>query len=164
MNLTLDDLSVRHINSGDLNWLYDCKIKYRQFLQRPFFGTIDTQKEWIKTLGSNNFGLMIERGNCAVGFYYIKNIDWINSHHEFTYWANPEVLGKGYGKLILKKGLEYSFDTLGIRKVYGEVLSNNPASIKVMKGCGFQEIGVRKNHCFNNGQSIDIIIMETFSK
>lgn len=152
---------MEHITEDDLSWLLEHKKLYSSSLQRPFEGTIETQKEWFKTLNICNMAFRVyETPRRSIGFYYAKNIDYADQSHDFTYWVDKDTRGLGLAKIVLQRGLYYSFESLGMKRVYGQVLANNWLSIRTMVNCGFKPIPKKKSVCIKDGKEIDLIMME----
>lgn len=55
---------------------------------------------------------------------------------------NPKWRGKGYGKLGLKKSLDYGFQELDLKKVRADLHQDNIPSKKIFLGIGFKETGL----------------------
>ena len=59
---------------------------------------------------------------------------------------NPAFRGKGYGKRMLRLGMEYAFHRCGAKKVTLGVFANNPGAYHCYKAVGFTENGRTKNY------------------
>ena len=70
--------------------------------------------------------------------------------------TEEEERGKGLATAILKRLLEYLKER-GIKHVYLEVESTNPAAISVYKKCGFRSYNIRKDYF---GTNRDAILMD----
>ncbi|MGB0980666.1 MAG: GNAT family N-acetyltransferase [Winogradskyella sp.] len=60
--------------------------------------------------------------------------------------------GKGFGKEALELLVNYCFGTLHLHQVYANIPQNNLPSLKLFKGNGFKEIGLKKEWSFDGNQ------------
>lgn len=73
------------------------------------------------------------------------------------YSIDKEEQGKGYMKEALKLVIEYAFEEMCLHRLEASTLLDNNKSQSVLKGCGFQEIGINKKYLFINGKWRDHI-------
>lgn len=82
------------------------------------------------------------------GHFIFRMLDFEkNSVHMGFIIVSPEKRGKGFGKQMIRKALEYATDILGVRKVTLGVFENNDAAYHCYLSSGFKV----KNHvkdCF----------------
>ena len=69
-----------------------------------------------------------------------------------------------YGPIIEYKILEYIFDKLKMRKIYGYTLSSNHEILKIHKFFGFRKEGILKRHILINKKEHDLILTSLFLK
>ena len=152
----------RKIDVADLDRLYDLKINSQNFTNSLFLKNKTEQAQWFESLKNNQreLALIYQKNNEDVGFYYIRDIDWISRNHNFSYYIYEQYREKGNGFKMLSDAIDYSFYTLNMNKIYGEVLSNNLASIHIIKKCGFKILCSKKNHCYKNGKYYDSLYFE----
>lgn len=72
--------------------------------------------------------------------------------------------GKGYGKETLLLISEYVFNTLNLKKIILEVVSNNSAAIKLYETFGFEREGLLKENYFANNKYFNVEIMALFKE
>jgi len=58
---------------------------------------------------------------------------------EIDIYVSPEDQGRGLGKTILMEGTAWIKKNTGIKRLFARVKSDNKASIRMFKGCGFKE-------------------------
>jgi len=58
---------------------------------------------------------------------------------------------KGFGKEALQLLINYSFKHLNLHQLYCNISEDNQASIKLFTSQGFNEIGLKKDWNFTNG-------------
>ena len=64
---------------------------------------------------------------------------------------------RGTGKILGASTLRYAFDELGLKKVRGEVLASNQASINFHRSLGFEQEDRPAGGRFDNARSQDVI-------
>lgn len=80
-----------------------------------------------------------------VGFFTLRKTN--NSPDELRFGfviVNPEFRNRGYGKEMLKQGLDYVFRTYGAKKASLGVFENNPAAYHCYKAVGFRDAIISK--------------------
>ncbi|MCP3942781.1 MAG: GNAT family N-acetyltransferase [Desulfobacteraceae bacterium] len=117
-------------------------------LEKPY--PEEKAKEWflnrILHWEKNHFGSFViqEResekiiGYC--GLEYVGESDFI----DIRYGLIQEVWGKGYAFEVASCCLEYGFETLGLKTIYGAVVPENYSSIHILK-----KIGMKPDSNFN---------------
>lgn len=65
--------------------------------------------------------------------------------------AKSEHKHKGYGKEALQLVCNYAFTHLHVHQVYANIGEDNTASIKLFENLGFQQIGVKRDWNYVNG-------------
>ncbi|AFG35383.1 acetyltransferase, ribosomal protein N-acetylase [Fervidobacterium pennivorans DSM 9078] len=83
----------------------------------------------------------------------------INKNAYITFYVAPQYRGKGIGKLIIRKALEFAFKELNLRRVTAEVYEYNERSLRLLESLGFKKEGILKEAKFHDGRYWDIIVM-----
>lgn len=105
---------------------------------------------------SINFG--IYRGNRFIGKIQISNIIVGVFKSAFVgYSIDESEQGKGYMKEALSLVSKYAFDEMGLHRLEASTLIDNIKSQRVLKACGFKELGINENYLFINGKWRDHI-------
>ena len=60
---------------------------------------------------------------------------------EIGYWIGRAFWGKGYAREAVGRMVRFAFDELGLDRVWGAVLTDNPASCRVLSASGFKPMG-----------------------
>lgn len=91
----------------------------------------------------------------------LHDIDRFNNNLRFGIIIfNKNYLRKGYGKEILNLLLRFSFENLGMNKVYLTPRTDNKLAIYIYKRLGFKKEGImRKEYKVREGQYIDPLRM-----
>lgn len=72
--------------------------------------------------------------------------------------------GRGIGKQLMAKGLEWAREKEGVEKVALGVFSNNKRAFRLYENFGFKVEGVRRRHYYIAGRPEDEIDMSLFVK
>lgn len=78
--------------------------------------------------------------------------------------ADDNSRGKGYGTKLINTIIRYGFDTLNLNKVTAEVLSENKASEKMFRKCGFVVDGCLRDDVFKNNRYYDVLSMSVLKR
>jgi RimJ/RimL family protein N-acetyltransferase len=70
---------------------------------------------------------------------------------------------KGYASEVVSLCVKFAFETLGMHKVYLDVVENNVAATRLYEKCGFHTEGVLKDHIYLNGEYCDLRMMGIFN-
>jgi RimJ/RimL family protein N-acetyltransferase len=100
--------------------------------------TVDAGKQWIKFAENSDTIFAITRNNEAVGSIGLnigEDIERLSA--EVGYWLGEEHWGKGIVSSALKGILDYSFNELGLERIFSVPLEQNIASRRVLEKNGF---------------------------
>lgn len=88
--------------------------------------------------------------NNIVGHFIMRYLNGDNRILRFG-WVivNDSIRGKGYGTLMLKTGLTYAFDVLGVDKVTIGVFENNELAHNCYKKVGFVDKEIKESKPWN---------------
>ncbi|MFH1298970.1 MAG: GNAT family N-acetyltransferase [Patescibacteria group bacterium] len=62
------------------------------------------------------------------------------THFEISYELHPDFWCEGYGTEVVKRGIEYAFNELGLEELYAETQKKNQKSIKLLEKIGMKII------------------------
>jgi ribosomal-protein-alanine N-acetyltransferase len=141
-----------------------------------FFG-ITTQQEWELELQKLNEGLTGFRRSCVL-FYLQEKISgqtigscnfhtWYLPHRraEVGYALNnDEWKRKGYMKEALLPIIRYGFEHMDLNRIEASTAPDNIASQKLLKGIGFKEEGVMREHYYRDGIAEDSVFFGLLRK
>lgn len=121
--------------------------------------------QWISKIQADICNLMYtihshELGR--IGVCGLTNINWIARHAEFSLYIGTEFKGHKYGIEAMKILIEHGFNTLNLRKIWGEVFEKNAACLKMCDRLGFSEDDGHSDHYYKNGEYITTKIVELF--
>lgn len=80
-------------------------------------------------------------GDGVVGFFTLRRPDPSVDELRFGFViVNPNRRGQGYGKAMLRLGVETAFASYGAKKVSLGVFENNPSAYHCYKAVGFRDV------------------------
>lgn len=98
---------------------------------------------------------MYEKENKPLGIVGFTLIDLTNANCSWAFYAAPDA-PKGTGSRMEFLALEHVFNTMGLHKLYCEVLAFNAPVIKLHQKFGFQIEGVFRQHHHVEKEYVDI--------
>ena len=169
--LKANDVSIRKIDRNDTANI----VKWRNsehvmnvFIDRtPLTKRIHNRwlEEKVNTGKVVQFIMTDEVNGRDFGSVYFRDIDERHSKAEFgIFIGEHDYLGKGYGKIVAAKALDYAFGDLGLNKVYARVLISNDASNNMFKNLGFSKDGVFREDVIIDGKPVDVVFYSMLRK
>lgn len=129
-----------------LNWRNSEHVaKYFQIKHIDEF----THKKWLENINRENsstVAFLIEFEGEYVGITYFSNINYEQKQSDWGIYIYKEDLrGKGIGKKVIQKSLEYAKSELNLNKIFLEVLEDNLVAKSLYENVGFK-FGSSKNN------------------
>jgi len=114
-------------------------------------------KSWWSRVkdASDQIYLMYEFRGEPLGIVAFNQIDSLSKNSSWAFYASPDAQ-KGIGTRMEFLALEYSFEDLGLHKLYCEVLEFNESVINLHKKFGFKIEGILREHHFYEDRYLDI--------
>lgn len=91
---------------------------------------------------NNGFRAAIYYESHMVGVAGFKYIDWLNKKTEIMYWVDQGYLGRGIATACVEKLVDIAFSEYKLNKVVIKASTDNIASNRVAKKCGFVLEGI----------------------
>lgn len=91
-----------------------------------------------------------------IGVAGLTNIDWVNSHAEFSLYVAPKHQDQGYGSQAFYTLLKHGFEAFNLHKIWGESFEGNPA-IKMFSNLGMTITPGHRHHYYREGKYIDSV-------
>lgn len=146
--LLLNDLTMI------LNWRNDDAIRHCMVNSQII--SYDEHLAWFernKEIDDKYF-LVFEYEGISEG--YVSFIPIANSQtYEWGFYIRPNAI-KGMGAKLGQAALDYAFGTLGLKKVFGQVLDFNEKSINFHHRLGFIQEGKLRQHFHDDRGTFDI--------
>ena len=109
---------------------------------------------------SDRRGWIITSQGQPSGFLTLSGLTGCNRRAEWGwYLGDPDARGRGVGRAAQALGLDKAFDTLGLEKVWAEVLADNEAALKAQSAAGFRREGYLKGHALKDGAFRDVVVL-----
>jgi len=125
------------------------------------------QEKWYKNryLKDKSYLIFIALDkNIPIGYGQITHLDFINLSCEVGFCVFPIFQGKGYGKTLVKKMVNYTIKKLKMHRIYLEVFTVNKKAIKLYEKCGFKKEGILRDKIFKHKNFHDVVIMSIIAK
>lgn len=163
--LILENICLRKVSRKDLKDLFLLKEQSWKTTHNFCFLNKDDQIKWFEKIPTSNQPTEIpliaeiideKNGeNICIGIFIISDVDYKNRNTNVSWSIYEKFRGKGYGKELVKAGSYFCFNILNLKRIYCEILSNNPASIKCAESAGFLSEGVKVESVFRLGEYLD---------
>ena len=107
---------------------------------------------------------IFEYDSVPVGVINVVNVDMAANRCAWGFYVGAENLPDGTGSAMGFVALEHLFEVLGFRKVIGEVLADNDASLSYHRRLGFVEEGRFVEHVLKGGRYVDVVTFAIFDR
>ncbi len=125
-------------------------------LEEQSTSLIESYKQFIKGQAVH-FGIYKE--GRFIGRIKINNIVMGVFRNAFIgYSIDENEQGKGYMKEAVKLAIDYAYEELELHRIEASTMVSNEKSQRVLKSCGFQELGVSKEYLYINGKWQDHVV------
>ena len=117
-----------------------------RYTGEPAIQSLEEAREAIEnypdfdTFGYGRWGCFLKETQELIGFCglkYLTELEMVDVGYRFL----PEYWGEGFATEACTASVDFGFDVLGLKQIFGFVLSQNGASIRVLEKVGFCEIG-----------------------
>lgn len=128
-----------------VTWLNDPRVYSSMHIQVPI--TLEDTKRWFKKVSQDNtrVDLVLLENGYPIAMSGLTNFQ--NGVAEGYTFVNPDLKGRGIGKITLFLRMVYAFDIFKVEKVKSFINDNNVPSIKAVQRLGFKfhkkEVGIR---------------------
>lgn len=142
-------------------WFEDPEVT-RTILRRFPPGAAE-EREWLDRSARDSASIVwaIEAEGRLVGTSGIDGIDWSSLNARTgTVIGDRAYWGRGIGGESMRIRTEFAFMQTTLRKLSSSYLGINPASGRAQAGCGYREIGRRREHHFRDGRWVDEVLTE----
>ncbi|MCD4760250.1 GNAT family N-acetyltransferase [archaeon] len=158
MDVKLKKLALEHTKELQLCLNNKDVVKTLTGIKFPF--TLNASTKYIKNSCSNKdtFEFAIFFGENLVGTVVLENPNSNKKIFEVGYFITKEYWGKGIATKALKQILIFAFKDLKLKKVWAAIISNNPASGRVLEKAGFKLEGKQEKQVFQNNRYYDELL------
>lgn len=157
------DLEVRDASSRDAEAI--CAIYNAAIAERG--STFETRsrspEDFDDRIGAERFPLLVAKARGAVlgwaGLSPYSERSCYAGIGEASVYVAPDVRGRGVGT-ALAEALSTGAEGRGFYKLIGKLFTDNVASIRLCRRCGFSEVGVHRRHGQLDGEWRDVLVVE----
>ena len=132
----------------------------------PYPYTQKNAEEWISlNLNANpttNFSIKVDSEVAGAAGVLLK-ADIHCKNAEIGYWLGEPFWGKGIATEAVRQLASHIFSNFDINRIYAEIFSNNPASMKVLLKNGFHEEAIHQRAIFKNQHLLNAHIWVKFN-
>lgn len=169
VNINDSNIILKILGPHNAEELLQYYIKNKNHLKNfePFreekFYTLEAQKNLLSESyrqflmgNSYDFGIFIK--DKFIGKVKLSNIVYgVFKNAILGYSMDENFQGKGYMTEAVSLVCQYAFEELELHRIEASTLVDNIKSQKVLKHCGFTELGLNKNYLYINGKWQDHI-------
>jgi diamine N-acetyltransferase len=165
MNITLSGefVTLRPLRPADAELTLAWRQSQRAINLNRGAATVVQQAAWIASRPESEYNFLITlKSGQAVGMVSLINVDTEHRRAEparFLIGEEDAVRGIPAAVEAMKLVYELAFDQLGLLKVHGAVVSDNPLMLKWQKFLGMKEEGRLRQHLFINGHFQDSVML-----
>jgi RimJ/RimL family protein N-acetyltransferase len=77
---------------------------------------------------------------------------------ELGYWLAAAAWDHGFATEACRAAVAFGFETLGLARIYAQVIEDNAASMRVLDKLGMVREGVKRKHIVKGGKPRDVVI------
>ena len=171
-DLTIEGRSIKiqALTPGDAEEVLGYHLRNREFLRifeparDESFYTLDSQNRTLvegykQFLNGNGVNFGIFKNDKLIGKIRISNIVMGVFKNAFIgYSMDEKEQGKGYMKEAVKLVVAYAFEELELHRIEATTLIDNAKSQRVLRNCGFKELGISERYLYINGEWRDHMV------
>ncbi len=146
----------------------NCDAVRKNFIYQALF-TKESHENWIRTKVET--GKVVQMIICEaetdqpVGSVYIRDIDHNHQKAEYGIFIGEEsARGKGYGTAAARLMIRYSFEELGLHRLFLRVYAENQQAIRSYEKAGFEKEAYLRDDVCIDGVFRDIVLMGVLNR
>jgi diamine N-acetyltransferase len=168
VNLKGNNIYLRALEPGDLNFIYELEnntaiweisgttTPYSKHVLKQYLDNAHRDIYDVKQLR-----LCICKGEKVLGLIDLFDFDPQNKRAGVgIVILEDKERNQGIGTEAINLLSDYSFTTLGLRQLFANVMEDNSASLYLFKKIGFEEVGIKKDWIYSNGEFKNEILLQ----
>ncbi len=165
--LRYDECRLRAMEERDLpvvlRWRNTERIRRNMYTDHVI--SEDEHRAWFQKVQEQkrSVHLVFEMSGVPVGVVNITDFDTRNNTCHWGFYVGSPDAPQGSGTAMGLLALEHIFEHLKIRKLIGEALEYNDASIRFHERLGFVQEGRFIQHVLKDGRSENVVTLAHFS-
>lgn len=165
-----NNIKIRVLTPSDAEEVLDFYLRNKEFLRcfepsrEEIFYTLNMQKRTLtesykQFLNATGVNFGIYKEDRLIGKIKISNIVMGVFRNAFIgYSMDEKEQSKGYMKEAVNLAVEYAFEELELHRIEATTLMDNEKSQRVLKKCGFKELGISEKYLYINGEWRDHVV------
>ncbi len=139
-----------------LDWRNDARVRKHMYTDHVI--SPEEHGRWFERvlLRESAVHYIFELQGEPIGHVGFSKLEKLHQRAEWTFHLRPEGAPRGSGSALGFFAIDCFFNALGMRKLVGEVLSDNDKSLKMHRNLGFVEEGVRLAHVARGGSWVNV--------
>lgn len=171
-----NNIELRNLSPEYAQDMLDYYSRNEQYLRNfepardKSFYSYETQRNILmesykQFIDGSSLDLGIFKNNKIVGKIKLSNVVYGVFKSGFLgYSIDKDYQGKGYMKEAVKLLSKYAFHDMGLHRLEASTLVDNIKSQRVLRSCGFKELGINEKYLFINGEWRDHITFYLINK
>lgn len=159
-------IMFRRLEASDLPDLTALKNESWFGTHRVSFVSDISQQKWLSGLDDEDIhaprNLVLVAGiqdtEVNVGIFKVTGIDWQSGSAHVGWDIYKMHRGDGWGKKIVKAGVDFCFDVLNLYRLQAEILQENQRSLACAEAAGFRKEGVQRCAVLRNRKRFDSLV------
>ncbi|OAI50964.1 hypothetical protein AYO44_05230 [Planctomycetaceae bacterium SCGC AG-212-F19] len=135
-----------------------------QLLSLPRANSEKRVSDWVENILSDPQSLFFiiadRQDNRPLGFVQVRRMDFVHGNGELGICLEREAQGKGHAREAIALVEAHSKQVFRLRKILIQVLASNDRAIRCYEKCGYDRVGIMREHFFYAGCFHDVLIME----
>lgn len=162
-NFRLESFNDKYVTEEYVSWLRDKEIAEVIISANPNVTIENVQDYCQKMMESNDnyfFAIVMNANDKHIGNLRLGPIDYDQRICRYGMMiGNKDYHNKGIGSEVVKLALDFCFQTLGMHKVFLDVLEHNKPAIKIYEKNGFETEGMQRDQVYKDSKYYDVRIM-----
>lgn len=158
-----DFVELRPLRLEDAATTLAWRLSARARLLNTGATTLNDQEQWIRSRPASEYNFIIQlKDRRPVGMLSLVGVNRVNRHAEparFLIGDEEAVAGIPAAVEAMKLLYGFAFDTLGLVRVFGTVVSDNKRMLTWQKYLGMREEGRLRRHYFIDGRFQDAVMV-----
>ena len=166
--LVSNRIYLREVRPNDVNenyyrWMNDFEVT--QYLASRFYpNSMESLLEYVKGFQGNKdnifLAIVLKENHKHIGNIKMGPINWFHRLADIGIMiGEKDCWGKGYATEAISLLSNHAFKNLNLHKLTAGCYDQNQGSLKAFQKAGFEIEGIRRKHCFNNGEYVDDILL-----
>ncbi len=159
----LREVSLSDVNGSYYRWMNDPEVT--QYLEIRFAAnSLETLQEYVKDFLGNKdnifLAIVLKENHKHIGNIKMGPINWFHRLADIgVMLGEKDCWSKGYAAEAISLVAEHAFNNLNLHKLIAGCYEPNQGALKTFQKAGFEIEGMRKRHCFFNGEYVGAVFL-----